>query len=269
MERKWILIVDDEPDIRQNIAELIQAHNSSYSVILAKDGSEAIIKMGMQKFDCVITDLNMPKVDGADLIHALKNSRDNSATPIIIVTAFPDEKLIKIYSFLSQLDKPFKSAELLALIDKQIALGPINKRMPAQLLNGVLSSFLSSLEESKLSPVPTAPVMRGKNDEIMGDRICILNLRFRESAQFWFTLGFESKFNADTIVDIFLKNAHSSPRLKGELNIVTKVLIQRNQLQAGCLEGYKGLRFKIATTEGSAYLESIVGQEVVLKYMQN
>ncbi|WP_320823877.1 response regulator [Reinekea sp.] len=81
---KHILIVDDSASIRQMVeATLISAN---YRVTLAKDGQDALDNCKTQRFDFVITDQNMPRMDGLTLIRSLRTMSAFAQTPIIVLT---------------------------------------------------------------------------------------------------------------------------------------------------------------------------------------
>ena len=85
-----ILIVEDETNIRANMAEFLQAED--FETILAKDGEEAITLFEEKKPDLVILDLMLPKIDGLEVC---KHIRRDSDVPIIMVTA-RDEEIDKL-----------------------------------------------------------------------------------------------------------------------------------------------------------------------------
>ncbi|MBQ2120766.1 MAG: response regulator transcription factor, partial [Peptococcaceae bacterium] len=109
-----ILIVEDEVNIRANIAEFLQAED--YETLLAKDGEEAIAIFDEKQPDMVILDLMLPKVDGLEVC---KHIRRDSDTPIIMVTA-RDEEIDKLLGLELGADdyitKPFSLRELKARI---------------------------------------------------------------------------------------------------------------------------------------------------------
>jgi two-component system response regulator PilR (NtrC family) len=79
-----ILIVDDEPSMRDLLSILLS--RAGYQVTTVADGEEAIAHIGKEIFDLVITDLKMPKVEGLDVLKAVKKS--NPETVVLVVTAF-------------------------------------------------------------------------------------------------------------------------------------------------------------------------------------
>lgn len=115
MDVKSILIVDDEIDICQSIADCfsILGHKS----VIATDGLQALQKFSKQKFDLIVTDINMPKANGLKLIQAvINNSNRNkkSIPPFIVISG--DLSLFKNY--LEKIDnveilpKPFQLEQL-------------------------------------------------------------------------------------------------------------------------------------------------------------
>lgn len=109
-----ILIVEDEVNIRANIAEFLKAED--FDILLAKDGEEAIAIFDEKKPDMVILDLMLPKVDGLEVC---KHIRRDSDTPVIMVTA-RDEEIDKLLGLELGADdyitKPFSLRELKARI---------------------------------------------------------------------------------------------------------------------------------------------------------
>lgn len=109
-----ILIVEDETNIRANMAEFLQAED--FETILAKDGEEAITLFEEKKPDLVILDLMLPQIDGLEVC---KHIRRDSDVPIIMVTA-RDEEIDKLLGLELGADdyitKPFSLRELKARI---------------------------------------------------------------------------------------------------------------------------------------------------------
>jgi two-component system, NtrC family, response regulator PilR len=79
-----ILIVDDEPSLREVLSIMLK--RSGYAVTSAPDGEEAIEHLHKDIFDLVITDLRMPKVDGMEVLKAVKSA--SPETVVLVITAF-------------------------------------------------------------------------------------------------------------------------------------------------------------------------------------
>jgi DNA-binding NtrC family response regulator len=85
MESMKILVVDDEVKVREMLRQnLVQM--ARYSVDVASNGAEALIKVDRETFDLVLTDLRMPEMDGIELLTRIKASRPDIT--VIIMTAF-------------------------------------------------------------------------------------------------------------------------------------------------------------------------------------
>ncbi len=79
-----ILVADDSPTVRQLIGMMLKK-NPAFQVTEAKDGQEALEEFGAGRFDLLVTDVNMPRLDGLGLIEAVRG-RMGSPVPIIVVT---------------------------------------------------------------------------------------------------------------------------------------------------------------------------------------
>jgi DNA-binding response OmpR family regulator len=114
-----ILVVDDEEKIRYVVKEYAQF--SSYEVMEASDGVEAVALCKDNKFDLLVLDIMMPKMDG---FTAIKQIRSFSPVPVIMLSA-RGEEYDKLFGFELGIDdyvvKPFSPKELMARITAVIA----------------------------------------------------------------------------------------------------------------------------------------------------
>lgn len=116
-----IMVVDDSPTIVKFVS--FSLRNKGFSVVTACDGMDAIEKISghPKPVDLIITDLNMPNVDGYELIATLRKNSKYKDIPIIILSSEEDEEDKQLGSDAgasSYLVKPFKSAVLLREISK-------------------------------------------------------------------------------------------------------------------------------------------------------
>lgn len=81
---KKILAVDDSASIRQMVSFTLKT--AGYDVVDAVDGKDGLAKAGTDKFDMIITDLNMPNIDGIQLITEVRKLPGYSFTPILMLT---------------------------------------------------------------------------------------------------------------------------------------------------------------------------------------
>lgn len=111
---KKILIVDDEQMIRQLLCEYLEF--GGYLTDTASDGYEAVIKARQNKYDLIIMDIMMPRLDG---ITAVKQIRKESGVPVLMLSA-RGEEYDKLFGFEVGADdyvtKPFSPKEVLARV---------------------------------------------------------------------------------------------------------------------------------------------------------
>jgi two-component system, chemotaxis family, chemotaxis protein CheY len=86
---RQILIVDDSATVRKFVS--VSLGMQGFNVVAACDGMDALEKMPQSNFDLVITDLNMPNMDGFGLIKALRENDQYKSLPIIILTSLSDQ----------------------------------------------------------------------------------------------------------------------------------------------------------------------------------
>ncbi|MBP8626623.1 MAG: response regulator [Syntrophorhabdaceae bacterium] len=88
---KRILVVDDSSTMRKLINYILRKRD--YHITEAEDGIDALEKLIDAKVDLVIADLNMPNMDGIELVRSLRNNYYHLDTPIIMLTTTRDENL--------------------------------------------------------------------------------------------------------------------------------------------------------------------------------
>jgi DNA-binding response OmpR family regulator len=121
MDKKRILIVDDEADLMEVLSLRLQAYD--YDVITASDGQEGLDKARLEKPDLIILDLMLPKIDGYKVCRMLKFDEKFKQIPIILFTARAQESDIKLGKEVgadAYVTKPFEPAILLTKIKELI-----------------------------------------------------------------------------------------------------------------------------------------------------
>lgn len=117
---KMIMTVDDSASVRQMVAFTLK--QNGYDVVEAVDGKEALGKLSSgTKVDMVITDLNMPNLDGIGLIKGVRGLPAYRFTPIIMLTTeSQDAKKAegKSAGATGWIVKPFKPEQLVAVVKK-------------------------------------------------------------------------------------------------------------------------------------------------------
>lgn len=115
----YILISDDSVAIRQMLKTTLLVEN--HRVVEADDGSVALSLAKAHAFDLVITDVNMPVLDGLSLVRKLRYLPNYQFKPILVLTTESDpekKKLAKAAGATGWLVKPFDPDKLLAAVKK-------------------------------------------------------------------------------------------------------------------------------------------------------
>ncbi len=112
-QRVAILVVDDSAVARAKLAKLLET--AGYRVELAKDGLEAMEKLNLEFFAVLLTDLEMPNMNGLELIAAVQGSMETEDIPIIAITGH-DELQARVHDYqglFGIFKKPWNDRELL------------------------------------------------------------------------------------------------------------------------------------------------------------
>lgn len=118
---KTVLTVDDSASIRQMVAFTLKS--AGYSVIEAVDGQDGLDKAKANAVDLVLTDQNMPKMDGLTLIKTLRGLSQFRVTPILMLTTESSDAMKaqgKAAGATGWLVKPFDPQKLLEVVKKVI-----------------------------------------------------------------------------------------------------------------------------------------------------
>ncbi|MDG5469906.1 response regulator [Deltaproteobacteria bacterium IMCC39524] len=114
---KCILIVDDSETVRQVLK--LALGNAGYQVVEAEDGFDALTKLSGAQIDMLITDLNMPNMDGLELIKKVREEGKHRFTPIVMLTTESSEEKKKAgreAGASGWIVKPFKPEQLLKVV---------------------------------------------------------------------------------------------------------------------------------------------------------
>ena len=117
-----ILTVDDSASLRMAIR--IALSGAGYAVTEASDGVEGLAKATAQRFDLIVTDLNMPNMDGLEMIRALCQQPAQAGIPIIFLTTESDDAMkaqAKAAGATGWLVKPFQAEQLIRVAQKVLA----------------------------------------------------------------------------------------------------------------------------------------------------
>ncbi len=116
---KTIMTVDDSASVRQMVGFTLK--QAGYGVLEAKDGQDALQKLSGESVNMVITDLNMPTMDGIELIRQLRSKPQFKFVPIIMLTTESQaskKQEGKAAGATGWIVKPFNPEQLLAVTKK-------------------------------------------------------------------------------------------------------------------------------------------------------
>lgn len=114
-----ILAIDDSPTIRALVAKALRG--AGFEVVLASDGVGGIESLQEAQPDLIITDINMPRMDGFGVIEAVRADDRYSDVPILVLTTESGADLkarARHAGATGWIVKPFKDARLIAIINR-------------------------------------------------------------------------------------------------------------------------------------------------------
>jgi two-component system chemotaxis response regulator CheY len=118
---KRILTVDDSASVRQMVSFTLR--KAGYEVGEATDGRDGVAKAAQLKFDMIVTDLNMPNMDGIQMITALRAMPGFAFVPILMLTteSQPEKKDAgRKAGATGWIVKPFNADQLLAVVQRLV-----------------------------------------------------------------------------------------------------------------------------------------------------
>jgi len=117
-----ILVVDDSQTMRDNVKELLL--KEGFDVVEAESGEQGLEMMGLHKVNLIISDLNMPGMDGLTMCSHIKQQGYNVPIFMLTTQANPELKVkAKEYGVLAWMVKPYKADALTQGIRKVLAMG--------------------------------------------------------------------------------------------------------------------------------------------------
>lgn len=216
---KRILVIEDEASI-QNILRIF-LEDAGYQVTLADDGMDGIAAFHKDSFDLVLLDIMMPRLDGYSVCEMIRNE---SSTPIILLTALDDE------------DNQMKGFNLLAddYITKPFSMPLVLKRMEA-VLRRTRSGEKSSLlvyQNVQLDTENYKVFVEGKEVTLTAREFDILRLLMENQGRV---------FTREQLLDIIWNYDY----LGDDKIINTHIKNIRKKLGVDCIETIRGVGYRI------------------------
>jgi chemotaxis protein histidine kinase CheA/ActR/RegA family two-component response regulator len=119
VQRTRVLVVDDSVSVRRSLTQLLE--DAGYAVNQARDGLDALTQLNRQPVSLVLTDLEMPEMNGIDLTRNLRSRADTQNTPVVMITSRSTDKhrsMAKTAGVDQYLVKPYTDQALLDLVSE-------------------------------------------------------------------------------------------------------------------------------------------------------
>lgn len=147
LEGSSILVVDDNPFVRQSVARLLESEGAI--VYHADNGRTGLKIIDEHEIDVVLTDYHMPEMDGIELVEALRDQRDHEAMPVLFVSGSGDRA-----SRVRALDvgandfirKPFEAMELVARTRSFVRLAHLTRKLTLEARTDALTGLMNRRE---------------------------------------------------------------------------------------------------------------------------
>ncbi len=111
-----VLIADDHELVRHVLAQFVARRG--YRVIEARDGQEAWQRVRLERPDVIVSDLQMPRCDGAELSRRIRNCPQTVDIPLLIITGSPDSLAARRVDCDAVLGKPITAEQLVEAIER-------------------------------------------------------------------------------------------------------------------------------------------------------
>jgi CheY-like chemotaxis protein len=123
-QRLPLLVVDDSAVVRAKLLKLFS--DAGHEVVAARDGVEAMELLGQTRFGVLITDLEMPNMDGFELIKAVQGALATEDLPMIAITGHEElhARLHQIQGLYGMFHKPWNDRELIKRVEALSHLRP-------------------------------------------------------------------------------------------------------------------------------------------------
>jgi two-component system, chemotaxis family, chemotaxis protein CheY len=124
MQNATFLVVEDSPTMRQLIAFSLKRFKNA-RIVEAVDGVDALKKLSTDRIDLILTDINMPVMDGLKLVSLVRQNPMLKAVPIIIITtegAEEDRERGMALGANAYISKPIQSSHLIKTISELLAV---------------------------------------------------------------------------------------------------------------------------------------------------
>ncbi len=123
-----ILLVEDSASMRSHLANIIETDRDDIEIVEAENGFEALKTLPHHKFDAILTDINMPDINGLELVSFLKNHPIYKTIPIMVISTestLEDRNRAAALGAEDYLVKPFQAPELVNKLRKLLRVAQV------------------------------------------------------------------------------------------------------------------------------------------------
>lgn len=124
MDVHKVLVVEDSPTMRQLIVFALKRIRS-FRIVEASDGVDGLKKLSSDTFDLILTDINMPIMDGLKLVSMVRNDPKYKAVPIVVITtegAIEDRERALALGANEYITKPIQTTQILNAVKRLLDL---------------------------------------------------------------------------------------------------------------------------------------------------
>lgn len=248
------LVVDDEPDIRKFLQIALSA-SGLCDVEVARNAPEALLAIDSFSgtFDCLLLDIQMPKISGVELCEIIRKNPEYSTVPIVMLTAMSERKYLDSAFLKGATDyicKPFD------VMDLRMRIGRARQKCVQQTLTVEQASSLPSVETD---PQSKSSLKLDQSIYLAGIDRCVNPNSFENYVLQSTSQGFQNTFvRAVKITNIqILHRSLSETSFRGVLRCVAELLSDETMLCGGVLS-YRGNGFFLHTGQRNVTLSRVV-----------
>lgn len=165
-----ILVIEDDQTLASSYDEVLTG--AGHKIIKSADGQDALGKLQNQKFDLIITDLNMPKISGEKFISLLLEGKNAVSCPIIICSGHINSTIINSFSGHDQIHfllKPSTLKELKAKVNELLQSTIQRTKIDVRFINPILSSTMEVISSMTQFSISVGKPYVKKSGERSGD----------------------------------------------------------------------------------------------------
>ncbi len=123
-----VLVVEDEPCISELLAMILE--DAGYFVVVVSDGEAALMALNDAPYDLVVSDIMLPRLNGLDLIEAMRANLALAAIPVVLMSAVQPNRLMSV-PHAAFVKKPFDLDSMVATVGMALTTAAPSQAIPA------------------------------------------------------------------------------------------------------------------------------------------